>query len=186
MSKGKRARRFVSARRIPAGVVAAVVLAASGVLLYDVAAVRAGGQAQQWRKTLANDLDTRHLESIWVLLGAAVAAAVGLWLIWLALTPGLRAVLPMSTVGRSAGVRPGLDRKAAANVLRDEALRVPGVASARVRVGRRVVKARTRTHFRDPEEVKGELGQALAHGLRQLGLDRSLRLALRVRRADGR
>ena len=44
-----RAGRFWSARRIPAALVALVVLGGAGLLLYDIAAVRTGHRAGQWR-----------------------------------------------------------------------------------------------------------------------------------------
>ncbi|KOT87276.1 membrane protein [Streptomyces sp. NRRL F-5755] len=181
---GGRARRFWAARRVPAALVALVVLGAAGLLLYDVAAVRADRPAMAWRKRLAEELATRHLDDVWVLAGAAVAVALGLWLLLLALTPGLRAVLPMR---RSApDVRSGLDRAAAALVLRDRAMEVPGVQSVRVAVGRRKAKARAVSHFRELDEVRGDLDTALGDGLRQLGLARRLALSVRVRRSAKR
>jgi hypothetical protein len=175
-----RARRFWSPRRIPAALTALVVLGAAGLLLYDVAAVRAGRSAMQWRKILARELATRPLDDLWVLLGAAVAAVAGLWLIVLALTPGLRAVLPMRR--DTPGIRAGLDRHAAELALRDRAIAVSGVRSARVAVGRRTARVRAEAHFRDQEEVRADLRDALAEGIRQLGLDRPPRLALRLSR----
>lgn len=96
---GGRAGRFWSGRRIPAALVALVVLGGCGLLLYDVAAVRADHPAMQWRRTAADDLASRHLDDVWVLAASALAAALGLWLLLLALTPGLRALLPMSPCG---------------------------------------------------------------------------------------
>jgi hypothetical protein len=175
-----RARRFWSARRIPSALTAFVVLGAAGLLLYDVAAVRAGRPAMQWRKTLADELATRPLEDPWVLAGAAGAVVVGLWLIVLAVTPGLRDVLPMRR--DTPGIRAGLDRHAAELALRDRAIEVSGVRSARVAVSRRAAKVRAEAHFREQEEVRGDLEAVLAEGIRQLGLDRPLRLELRLSR----
>lgn len=59
---------------------------------------------------------------------------------------------------RCAGGAAGLDRRAAALVLRDRAVQVSGVQSARVAVGRQKVKALARAHFRDLEEVRANLG----------------------------
>ncbi|WP_030675986.1 DUF6286 domain-containing protein [Streptomyces rimosus] len=181
---GGRARRFWAARRVPAALVALVVLGAAGLLLYDVAAVRADRPAMAWRKRLAEELASRHLDDVWVLAGAAVAVALGLWLLLLALTPGLRAVLPMRR--STPDVRSGLDRAAAALVLRDRAMEVPGVQSVRVAVGRRRAKARAVSHFRELDEVRGDLDTALGDGLRQLGLARRLALSVRVRRSAKR
>ncbi|MEV0279852.1 DUF6286 domain-containing protein [Streptomyces sp. NPDC050610] len=176
---GGRAGRFWSARRAPAIVVGLVLLGAAGLFLYDVAAVRADRPAMRWRRWLADQLATRHLEHAWVIAGAAIAVVLGLWLLVLALTPGLRRSLPMR---RSGDVRAGLDRAAASLVLRDRAMEVAGVQSVRVDVGRRRVKARAQSHFRDVDEVRGDLDAALADGIRQLGLVRQPGLSVHVRR----
>ncbi|NED15161.1 DUF6286 domain-containing protein [Streptomyces sp. SID9124] len=172
--------RFWSARRVPAGIVAAVVLGASGLLLYDVAAVRAGHPAMQWRRTLADELATRRLDDVWVLTGASVAAALGLWLLLLALTPGLRDLLPMRR--EHTDVRAGLDRTAAAMVLRDRAVEVSGVQSVRVRMGRSKVGVRAVAHFRELDDVRADLDTVLSTGIRELGLARQPSLSVHVRR----
>ncbi|MFG3119464.1 DUF6286 domain-containing protein [Streptomyces sp. NPDC048197] len=172
--------RFWSSRRVPAALVAAVLLAAAGLLLYDVAAVRAQRPAMAWRRRLAGELATRHLDNTWVLAAAALAAAVGLWLIVLAVTPGLRRMLPMRPV--APDVRAGLDRPAAALVLRDRAMEVAGVQSVRMTVGRHKATARAVSHFRELDEVRADLGTALGAGLDQLGLAHRMRLTVHVRR----
>ncbi|MDX3851481.1 DUF6286 domain-containing protein [Streptomyces sp. AK02-01A] len=177
---GGRAGRFWSTRRIPAALVSLVVLGAAGLLLYDIAAVRAGHPAMSWRRELAGELARQPLDQTWMLVAAAVAMALGVWLIVLALTPGLRGVLPMR---RDFGeVRAGLDREAAALVLRDRAMEVSGVQSARVRVGRSKVKARAQSHFRELDDVRADLRDVLGTGVRELGLARPPALSVRVRR----
>ncbi|MFI8291198.1 DUF6286 domain-containing protein [Streptomyces sp. NPDC085614] len=162
------ARRFWAVRRIPAALVALVLLGGTGLLLYDVAAVRADRTAMQWRRDLADELATRPLDDVWVLTGAAVAVALGLWLLVLALTPGLRAVLPMRR--RHADVRAGLDRDAVALILRDRAMEVSGVQSVRVRAGRRKVKVRAVSHFRELGDVRADLDTVTATAIDELGL----------------
>jgi hypothetical protein len=179
------ARRFWSARRIPAALTALVVLGASGLLLYDVAEVRAHRPGMRWRKTLTDELAHRSLDDVWVITGAAVAAALGLWLVLLAVTPGLRAVLPMRRDTTATAVRAGLDRHAAGLALRDRALEVSGIRSARVTVGRRRARVLAVVSFRDTEEVRAELDAALAEGLRQLCLARPPALSLSLRRMSG-
>src|SRR5262249_23597406 len=139
--------RFWSARRVPAGIVALLLLAGAGVLLYDIAAVRAHRPAMHWRRALARQLAERPLDDTWVLAGAGVVAAVGLWLIVLAVTPGLRQVLPMRRP--HPDVRAGLRREAAALVLRDRAMDVSGVRAVRVRMRRKKADVRAVAHFRD-------------------------------------
>ncbi|MCX4678163.1 alkaline shock response membrane anchor protein AmaP [Streptomyces sp. NBC_01433] len=177
---GGRAGRFWSARRIPAALLALVVLGGAGLLLYDIAAVRADHPAMQWRRSLADDLAERPLDNVWVLVGAGIAAAIGLWLILLALTPGLRDLLPMRR--DRAGVRAALDRTAAALVLRDRAVEVSGVQSVRVRMGRGKAVVRAVSHFRELDDVRTDLDAALGAGIKELGLARQPSLSVQVRR----
>ncbi|MCT9106280.1 DUF6286 domain-containing protein [Streptomyces mirabilis] len=172
--------RFWSARRVPAGIVALLVLVGAGALLYDVAAVRAHRPASHWRRSLARQLAERPLDDTWVLVGAGLAAALGLWLIVLAVTPGLRDVLPMRRTHRD--VRAGLHRGAAATALRDRAMEVSGVRSVRVRMGRRKVDVRAVSHFRALDDVRADLDATLADGIRGLGLVRSPALSVHVAR----
>ncbi|MFD7710078.1 DUF6286 domain-containing protein [Streptomyces sp. NPDC059785] len=172
--------RFWSARRVPAAIVALLVLAGAGLFLYDVVAVRADRPAMRWRRTLARQLAERPLDDTWVLVGAGVAAAAGLWLLLLAATPGRRDVLTMRSP--HPDVRAGLLRGAAAMVLRDRAMEVSGVRSARVRVRRRKVDCRAVAHFRELDDVRADLDATLADGMRGLGLVRSPALSVHVRR----
>ncbi|MET9534036.1 MULTISPECIES: DUF6286 domain-containing protein [unclassified Streptomyces] len=177
---GGRARRFWARRRTPAALLALVVLAAAGVLLYDVSAVRAGRPAMHWRRVVADDLATRPLDSIWIKVCAGVVMAIGLWLLILALTPGLRSLLPMRR--DSPQVRAGLERDAAALVLRDRAMEVSGVQSVRIRMKRSRVKVRARSHFRELDDVRADLNNAMATGITGLGLASRPRLSVRVSR----
>lgn len=182
---GRSARRIWSARRIPAALAALLSAAAIGLLLYDVVSVRADRSAMHWRQRLAEELATRPLDDIWMIVGAAVAMALGLWLFLLAVTPGLRGLLPMrqpTDIPGTEEVRAGLDRRAAALVLRDRAMQVAGVQSAQVAVGRRKAKARARVHFRDLEEVRTDLDATLGEAVASLRLARQPTLTVRVRR----
>ncbi|MEU8528837.1 MULTISPECIES: DUF6286 domain-containing protein [Streptomyces] len=179
-ARDRRAGRFWSVRRIPAAIVALVVLGAAGLLLYDVAAVRADHSAMQWRRSLADDLATRPLDNAWVLAGAGLAVVLGIWLLVLALTPGLRAVLPMRR--EHTDVRAGLDREAASLVLRDRAMEVSGVQSVRVRTGRSRVKVRALSHFRELDQVRADLTAVLDAGIDELSLSAPPALILRVGR----
>jgi hypothetical protein len=172
--------RFWSARRVPAGIVAVLLLLLAGFFLYDIAAVRADRPAMRWRRGLAHQLAERPLDDIWVLVGAGVAAAVGLWLIVLAATPGLRSVLPMRRT--HTDVRAGLHRDLAALVLRDRAMEVPGVQSVRVRMGRARADVRAVSHFRELDDVRADLDARLADAIRGLGLSRPPALSVHVRR----
>ncbi|WP_333773208.1 DUF6286 domain-containing protein [Streptomyces sp. IBSBF 3136] len=173
--------RFWSARRVPAGIVAALLLAGAALLLYDVVAVRAHRPAMRWRRALARQLAERPLDDTWVLAGAGVAAALGLWLFVLAVTPGLRSLLPMRRPHHD--VRAGLRREAAAQVLRDRAMEVSGVREVRVRLRRGRAAVRALSHFRDLDDVRADLDAVLGDAVGGLGLSRVPALSVRVRRA---
>lgn len=179
--QGARSPRLWSARRIPAAVVALVALCGFGLMLYDVIAVRAGHRAGAWRTHLADEMAGRPVDDLWMLVGSAVAAAVGLWLLFLALTPGLRRLLPLRAPDGSTGLRAWLDRRAAELMLRDAAMRVPGVGRAKVRVGRHRVVVFADARFRDPSTVRDDLNEAVHDQCRQLALAHAPRVAIRVR-----
>jgi hypothetical protein len=177
--EGHRTHRPWSARRLPSALVASVILVAAVAALVDVVAVRAGRPAAAWRRHLADALATRPVDDVWMLTGAAVAAAVGIWLIVLALTPGLRHWLPLRSP--APWLRSSLDRSGAADLLRDAAMRVPGVSKARVRVRRHRVKARADVRFRAPQQVKDDLTAVLDEERDRLALARPPRIVVRVR-----
>ncbi|MFD5430312.1 DUF6286 domain-containing protein [Streptomyces sp. NPDC127084] len=177
-----RAARFWSKRRVPSGLVAALLTAGAGLLLYDIAAVRAERPAGAWRRALATELEQRPLDDVWVLVGASVAVLLGLLLIVLAVTPGLRGLLPMRRPADDTGLRAGLDRDAAALALRDRAMEVSGVQSVRVRMRRSRVSLRAVAHFRELGEVRSDLDMVLDAGIRELGLARPPAPSVRVRR----
>ncbi|MFJ6927599.1 DUF6286 domain-containing protein [Streptomyces nigra] len=172
--------RFWSARRIPAALTALAVFVVAGFFLYDIVSVRAGRPGMRWRRELADQLAHRPLDDTWVLVGAGLVAVLGLWLLVLAATPGLRHVLPMWRT--HADVRAGLHRDLAALVLRDRAMEVSGVQSVRVRVRRRKAEVRAVSHFRDLDEVRAELDATLTETVRGLGLSRKPALSVRVRK----
>ncbi|MFF3420192.1 DUF6286 domain-containing protein [Streptomyces sp. NPDC002698] len=120
------------------------------------------------------------MDDVWMLTGASVAAATGVWLMVLALTPGLRHWLPLRSP--TPGLRACLDRDSAAVLLRDAAMRVPGVAKARIRVRRHRVKARADVRFRDSRQVKDDLIAVLREERDRLALARPPRIVVRVRR----
>ena len=172
--------RFWAPRRAPAAVVAVLVLVTAGAFLYDIAAVRAHHPAMHWRRALARQLAERPLDDTWVLAGAGVAVALGLWLLVLAVTPGLRDLLPMRRA--HPDVRAGLRRDAAAMVLRDRAMEISGVRRVRVRLHRSRAHVLAISHFRELDEVRADLDAALHDAIRGLGLAHPPKLTLRVLR----
>ncbi|WP_243741328.1 DUF6286 domain-containing protein [Streptomyces sp. 8K308] len=177
--------RFWSVRRLPAGLAAALLVVAAGVPLYDIVSVRAERPAAAWRRRLADELAARSLDDAWVALGAVAAMLLGGWLVVLAVTPGLRGLLPMRRGDdefHDRFRRAGIERGAAAVVLRDRALEVSGVRSVRVSVGRRRVRVWAQAHFRDLDVVRADLDAVLGEGIGELGLARQPALAVQVRR----
>lgn len=181
-SRPGRAHRFRSARRVPAALTALVVLGVAGLFLYDLAAERSGRPGMSWRSDLADRLATHTPADLAVQLIAGGLVLVGLLLLLLALAPGLRGILPMRTPDEWAGVRAGLSRKAAAQILRDRAMEVSGVRSVRVRMGRSRVGVRATSHFRELDDVRADLDAVLAVGIQELGLARPPQPRVRVRR----
>ncbi|MEE1941531.1 DUF6286 domain-containing protein [Streptomyces sp. TRM 70361] len=180
---GRATGRLWSARRVPAAVLALILAVVAAVLLYEAVAASIDKSAAPWRREVTGELDARPLDDLWVIAGAALTALLGLWLLVLALTPGLRGLLPMRGSGTGGvRVRAWLERSAAELTLRDRLLEVPGVQSARVRVGRHRITTRVRAHFRPLEEVRGDVDRTLEDGVRLLGLARRPRLSTRVRR----
>ncbi|MGI5354478.1 DUF6286 domain-containing protein [Streptomyces sp. CA-252508] len=170
--------RFWSARRVPAALLALLVLAGAGLLLYDVASVQAGRPGMRWRRDLADDLAARQLDDVAVVAGAGVAVALGLWLLLLACTPGLRSVLPMRRGDEP--LRAGLRREAVEAVLRDRAVAVAGVQSARVRARRHKAVVRAVSHFRELDHVRTDLDAVLRDAVTELGLARPPHLSVHV------
>ncbi|MGW7420599.1 DUF6286 domain-containing protein [Streptomyces sp. NPDC054813] len=172
------AARFWSPRRTPAALAAVVLLVTAAAFLYDIGAVRARHPAMHWRRALARQLAMRPLDDTWVLVGAGIAAALGVWLLTLAVTPGLRDVLPMRR--SHPDVRAGLRRDAAAMALRDRAMEISGVRRVRVRLHRSRAHVLAVSHFRELDEVQADLDAALTDAIHGLGLAHPPRLTLHV------
>jgi hypothetical protein len=164
-------------------VTAALIVLAAGVLLFEAVWIHTGHKSAWWR-TLTDQLATRPVDDVWITTGAAVASALGLWLIALALTPGLRRRLPLRVPSGSDGTMDAeVDRKGAALLLRDAAMRVPGVSAARVRLRRRRVTVRADVGFRDTSDVATDLTEAVRREARdRLGLARSPKPVIRIHR----
>ncbi|WP_042401916.1 DUF6286 domain-containing protein [Streptacidiphilus carbonis] len=175
-----RVRRFWSSRRNTAALVALVVVAAAGALLYEESYIRSGHRAHAWRTWISDQLANRHLDDAWAIAGAAVLCALGLWLLLLAATPGLRRLLPLATADTD-GLRAGLSRRAAAAMLRRAALETPGVREADAEVGRRKARVRAVVGFGDPTEVKAALAEHLSAERGRLGLVRPPMVNVKVK-----
>ncbi|NYI03315.1 DUF6286 domain-containing protein [Allostreptomyces psammosilenae] len=177
------ARRPWSARRLPSALLASVLLAGSALLLYDLAAVRVGRPEAAWRRWLTEELAGRRMDDPAVLLAAALAVLLGLWLVVLALTPGMRRLLPVRPPG--AGVRVLVERRGLEAVLGERVRRVPGVGTARVRARRRWVRAEAEACARRPAAVREDVTALVAEELVRLGPARPPRVRVAVRPGRG-
>ncbi|MHA6763539.1 DUF6286 domain-containing protein [Streptacidiphilus sp. PAMC 29251] len=177
---GTRPSRFWSSRRNAAALAALVAVAAAGALLYEEIYVHTGHSAHAWRTWITDQLSQRQLNNAWAITGSALLCVLGLWLLLLAATPGLRRLLPLAATG-STGLRAGLDRRAAAAMLRRAALEAPGVEEARAKVGRRKAKVLATVGFGDHEEVRAALTEHLAAERGRLGLVRPPLVSVKIK-----
>ncbi|MFK4065180.1 DUF6286 domain-containing Asp23/Gls24 family envelope stress response protein [Streptomyces sp. NPDC029674] len=179
---GGRARRPWSSRRLPVAALTFAAAVVCGVLLYDVLAVRTADRPPaRWRADLMGWLTTHGPESgAWPGLAAAFGVfCLGVWLLVLAVTPGRRGRLPMRSP--VAGVHAVLDRRAVASLLRDAVTELPGITRVRVDVGRRRARVRAGLAFGLPEDAHRALTEAAERALAACGVDRPLRLRVRLR-----
>ncbi|MEV0126252.1 DUF6286 domain-containing protein [Streptomyces sp. NPDC050703] len=178
---GVRTRRPWSERRTPVAVAALLVAAVCALLLHDVVSVHAAGRAPaRWRTRSVEWLSAHGPDSAaWP--GLAVAAgvsALGVWLLVLAVTPGLRGRLPLAA---PPGVRASVDRRAVAALLRDAVADVPGVGPVRVDVGRRRARVRAGLRFGAREPARAAVAEAARETVAACGLARPPRVRVRVR-----
>ncbi|MEU6233376.1 DUF6286 domain-containing protein [Kitasatospora sp. NPDC047058] len=167
-------RRLRARRTVAAVVVATAVLVLGVALLYDVISVRTGHPARRWRSEVADELAARHLDDLWVLVGAGAVTLAGGWLLWLAFAPGLRRWLPLRPHGDTSAA---VDRGGVGTLLDDRAAGLPGIDRLRIRINRRRVKV-VLDGPADPASVQRQLRAELA----RVPLARPLRLDVRTRR----
>lgn len=180
-AEGRRVRRPWGQRRLPVGALALLAALVCGVLLYDVLAVHAAGRPPaRWRTDLLRWLTTHGPDSgAWPGLVAALAVLVlGVWLLVLAVTPGLRGRLPMREP--LPDLRATLDRGAAAALLRDAVAELPGVTRVRVSVGRRAVRVRAGLTFGQLDVAREALRDVVERTAASWGTARPPRLRVRL------
>ncbi|GAA3491429.1 DUF6286 domain-containing Asp23/Gls24 family envelope stress response protein [Streptomyces cremeus] len=178
-------RRPWSPRRGVALLVLCVGTAACGYLLAEGVARRTGHVLPGApRPDVLHRVATTSLADPAALVAGLAALVLGLWVLGAAVLPGWRDRLPMTV--RTNGTRAVLDRSAIALLVRDTALAVPGVTSARVRAGRRRVTVRALAGYGEPAAVETGLTEAVEEALGALGLARPPRSRVRLRAAPGR
>ena len=175
-----RPRRFWSVRRNAAALTGLIAAFLAGAVLYEEVYIHTGHNAHGWRTRITSTLADHSLNDAWVIASAAVACALGLWLLALAATPGLRTLLPMDPAG-TGGLTAGLERGAVAALLHRATLEVPGISAAKVRAGRRRAAIRADVHFGEHEEARAALVSALSAERDRMGLARPLAIKVKVR-----
>ncbi|MGW4893813.1 DUF6286 domain-containing protein [Kitasatospora sp. NPDC004240] len=153
-----KAPRLRASRGVTAAVVATVTLILSAALLVDVIAVRTGHAAAQWRAELADGLATRPLDDVWVMIGGCAAVVIGIWLLWLAVAPGLRQWVSLRPQGWTTAA---VERIGVATLLYDRARDLPGIERITIKAGRRRVAVHL-TGPADPAAVERQLREELA------------------------
>ncbi|MET4927527.1 DUF6286 domain-containing protein, partial [Streptomyces sp. PSRA5] len=171
-------RRPWSERRAPAAVFALIGAVVCGALLADVVAVAVGRAPSDVRVRALDWLTSHGPADTAVAVGAAVSTVAGLWLVFVALTPGLRGLLAMS------GVRAAVDRPAVAALVRHRAADVPGVSRVRITAGRRRIAVSARISFGDPGEARDVLTRVTRDVVTGLGLAKPPRVRVRVSRDE--
>ncbi|MFJ9340600.1 DUF6286 domain-containing Asp23/Gls24 family envelope stress response protein [Streptomyces sp. NPDC101733] len=112
-------------------------------------------------------------------LGGALAL-LGLWSLVLAVTPGRRRDLVLTTDG--CGARAVIDRRSAGRLVGAAVTQVPGIGNARVRMGRRRLRVRAALAFGDPDPARALVAEATAAAVADLGLRRAARTRVTVHR----
>ncbi|MFE2118500.1 DUF6286 domain-containing protein [Streptomyces microflavus] len=178
--QGAAPRRWWSPRPIPVVVLALLGTIAAGLLTADVIAVHLFDRAPAtWRTEIVNRLAVTHPSTGWATVVAGAAVVVGLWLLVLAATPGLRGRLVVA--GFTSGRTIALDRSTVASLVRNRVLDVAGIDTVRVSVGRRHVRVRAALAFGDPSLAREQARIAANEAIDACELNRPLRCRLRLR-----
>lgn len=184
LSAGRSRRRVWSERRLPVTVLAALALGGCAGLLWDVAAVHVQGRRPAaWRAHAAAWL-THHGPATtppWVVVALAVA---GLWMVALALTPGHRGDLAMST--SDTDVRAVISRRSASRLLQAALAQIPGITGARVRVGRRRLTVRAHLAHNDTARARAAVTDAVTAVVQDMRLAAPPRTRIRLHPTSSR
>ncbi|WP_024799567.1 DUF6286 domain-containing protein [Nocardia sp. BMG51109] len=130
-------------RVIPAVVVALVLVAACVVVAVSVVQKLSGTRELVSYDDVAGRLHDTTWGSGWVLGGGIAVMVIGVLLLAVALMPGRPVVLPLES---EDGVHAGITRRSLRAAVRDAADSVPGLESARVRLGSKKIRVKGRTH----------------------------------------
>ncbi|WP_353940334.1 DUF6286 domain-containing protein [Streptomyces sp. HUAS MG91] len=180
---GRTPLRWWSPRRVPAGLLTLAGTVLCGALALDLVLVHlAHRPAAPWRTESVHWLTGHGSGDPVVRVVAAGLAVLGVLMIFLALSPGRRGLLTVSS--SDPRVRAAVDRAAVALLVRDAVGDVPGIGPVRVRVGRRRATVRARLAFGERESARDAVREAARGVLDSCELRRPLRLRVRVRPDD--
>lgn len=170
-----------SRRSLPATIVAIVILAVCVIIAVATLQQLTGHHPILPFASLARFGQHQHFNGTPMLLAAAIAAALGLILLACAWWPGKPTILPLTHHG-DGEVDAGMSRTGFARALRTTATDVDGVTRAKIRVRRRRIKTKVRTERDDPTAVGNAVHGALERHLGHIGLARTPRIRVAVRR----
>ena len=154
-------RRWWSGRRVPVALLTSAAALGCGALAVDLIEVHlAHRAAAAWRVSAVHWLSGHGPGDSPVVIAGGLTALLGVWMIVLAVTPGLR---HRSTVHAEAErVDAAVDRSAVESLVRDAVADVAGVGAVRVRVRRRRIAVRAGLAFGDRAETSAAV-TAAAH-----------------------
>jgi hypothetical protein len=152
------------ARRVPAVLVALVLLAAGALTVWEIVLARANRPPFLLpREQLAVEITGVSWNDPAVLTGGVVVALLGVLLLGLALWPGRAPAFVLDSGDPDVLIAVG--RRSLRQLLARDARRHVGVARARVSVRRRRVAVRVRGQSTQPAETRTEIQQALERRL---------------------
>ncbi len=166
-------------RRTPVTLLTLLATVACGALAFDLIQVHtAHRSAAAWRMSAVHWLSGHGPGDPAVVIAGALMGLIGIWMVVLAVTPGLR---HRSTVRTAAErVDAAVDRSAVESLVRDAVGDVPGIASVRVRARRRRVTVRTRLAFGDRTIAHAAVTAAARAAVTSCRLRREPRLRVTV------
>ncbi|WP_234444568.1 DUF6286 domain-containing Asp23/Gls24 family envelope stress response protein [Streptomyces sp. NRRL F-525] len=172
-------RHWWSGRRVPVALLTSVAAVACGALAVDLIEVHlAHRAAAAWRVSAVHWLSGHGPGDPAVVIAGGLTALLGVWMIVLAVTPGLR---HRSTVRTEAErVDAAVDRSAVESLVRDAVADVAGVGAVRVRVRRRRIAVRAGLAFGDRAEASAAVTAAAHAAVTSCRLRREPRIRVTV------
>lgn len=167
-------------RSLPATLVAFVLFAAMVLLVTACVQVLVGSPPALPFAELAAEAHTVRWDNVFVLVAGAVLVVLGVVLLACAWVPGVPEVLPLT--GARGATAAGVTRRSLRRNLIAAARRVDGVSGASVTVAGGRVRARVATPLRDASDLPSRVRSALDQRLEAIGLSRTPRVSVRVRR----